>query len=196
MAHRTRNTRESERGFTLAGLLVILTIIIVFIAYTVPEQWSMVMGRERDRQTIYAIKQVARALYEFQLKNNGVLPTNLDQIQKARQPRFFRGKGLPVDPVTGEADWLVLPPGAANRTTAPGLVIGGNTQNDPGFQAGARGIPIKDWAGGSAFIGIRPNRTGKSFLALNGQETYEQWTYTWEDVRNEIQARQAALLVK
>ena len=30
-------TRNSERGFTLAGLIVILTVMAIFIAYTVPK---------------------------------------------------------------------------------------------------------------------------------------------------------------
>ena len=199
MARRTRNTDPSQQGFTLAGLLVILTIIVLVIAYTVPEQWSMIMGRERDRQTIFAIKQFARTLFEYQAKNNGVLPVSLDQIKDARRPRYFRGKDIPPDPVSGEVDWLILPPGVIQGQAAPGTppppVIGGNTQNDPNQQQGAAGIPIKDFAGGG-FVGIRPNRTGKSYIALNGAENYEQWTYTWVDVRTEKQAREAALLVK
>ena len=50
-----------SEGFTLAALIVILTIIAIIIAYTVPEQWSMIMKRERDRQTIFLMKQYARA---------------------------------------------------------------------------------------------------------------------------------------
>lgn len=194
MARRTQSS-SGERGFTLAALIVILTIISIIVAYTVPQQWSMVMARDRDRQTIFAMKQVARAIYEFRRKNNNVLPTSLDQLEKARLPRFFRGKGLPVDPVTGKADWLILPPGAVNPQNIPGnqnFSGGGNRQADVNNN---KGIPAKDWVGGP-FVGIRPNRTGKSFLALNGAETYEQWTYTIIELDAEINARKASLAVK
>ena len=59
-------TSDGERGFTLAGLIVILTIIMIFLAYTVPRQWSAIMQRERERQTIFVMKQYARCIYEFQ----------------------------------------------------------------------------------------------------------------------------------
>jgi len=49
----------------------------------------------------------------------------------------------------------------------------------------------KDWAG--PFVGVRPNASGKSFIALNGAEDYSEWVYTVMDLRAEIQMRQAAM---
>ena len=60
------SSTESERGFTLAGLIVILTIIAVFLAYTVPTQWSKILQRDRERQTIFVMRQYARAIHESQ----------------------------------------------------------------------------------------------------------------------------------
>ena len=45
-------------------------------------------------------------------------------------------------------------------------------------------------------VGVRPNKTGKSFLQFNGAETYEEWLYTVQDLDNEIKARQAAMVAK
>jgi hypothetical protein len=50
---------------------------------------------------------------------------------------------------------------------------------------------MKDYAGGP-FIGVRPAKTGKSFLEFNGAQNYEQWSYTVNDFRNEMNARIAA----
>src|SRR4051812_6106093 len=111
---RTAISKQSsdERGFTLAGLIVIMTIISIFVAYTVPRQWSMILQRDRDRQTIFIMKQYARAILEWQ-KRHGGLPTSLDQLKEARSPRFVRGKkGEWIDPLTGEVDWVLVPPGA------------------------------------------------------------------------------------
>ena len=39
----SRRLRRNERsGFTLAGLIVILTILMIFVAYTVPRMWSTI----------------------------------------------------------------------------------------------------------------------------------------------------------
>ena len=204
---RTRPFRNSERGFTLAAVIVLLTIISVMVAYTVPQQWSKIMERDRDRQTIFVMKQTARAIYEFRRKNNA-FPTSLEQLEKARQPRFLRGfNGFPVDPATGKADWLVLPagqqqPGApvtpANNNGQPS--IGFVNSPNPATPAGTStaeaggvlpGVPAKDFVG--PIGGIRPSRTGKSFLSLNGRDAYEEWTYTVTELEQELQQRQAAL---
>src|SRR5207253_7296426 len=109
-AHCASRTRES--GFTLAGLIVILTIIMVFLAYTVPTQWSKLMQRDRERQTIFVMKQYARAIHEWQAKHGG-LPTSLDQMKEARLPAIMRGPtGEMLDPLTGKMDWILVPPGA------------------------------------------------------------------------------------
>jgi hypothetical protein len=49
----------------------------------------------------------------------------------------------------------------------------------------------KDYVG--PFVGVRPNATGKSFIALNGAEDYSEWVYTVQDLQREIQLRQASL---
>jgi type II secretory pathway pseudopilin PulG len=114
--------RRSERGFTLAGVLVLVTIVMVFVAYTVPRQWSSIMQRERELQTIYAMRQYARACVEFNRKHR-VWPSSIDQMKEARLPRFMRGpKGELIDPLTGEVDWLVIP-----ATGAGGLPPGGGS---------------------------------------------------------------------
>ena len=109
-------TRNSESGFTLAGLIVILTVMMIFIAYTVPKAWSIAINRDRDQQTIFAMKQYARAMRAFQLKNNAQ-PVSLDQLKQAKSPRLIRGKGEFIDPLTGKGG---LDSGADDGPTAAG----------------------------------------------------------------------------
>ena len=194
-----RTPTSSESGFTLAGLIVILTIMIIFITATVPKQWSKVMQRERDYQTIYAMKQYARAIRNFQLKH-GTPPVSLDQLKEAKSPRFMRGGGEMIDPLTGEVDWIVVPASAQQgaqvdprtgqrvQQQGPGQGTGlSSSINRPGQQQGQIVGPI---------VGVRPNKTGESFLSLNGAETYETWSYTTADLENEINGRRAALMTK
>ncbi|HXH40222.1 MAG TPA: hypothetical protein VNN08_16450 [Thermoanaerobaculia bacterium] len=127
-----RHPATAESGFTLAAVVVILTIMMIVVAYTVPRMWSTVMKRERERETIFAMQQYAKAITEFRTKNN-TYPTSPQQLKDARQPRMIRGvKGEFIDPLTGEVDWLVIPQAAAGalpQHNAPGQVPG---QNPPG----------------------------------------------------------------
>jgi type II secretory pathway pseudopilin PulG len=196
MEKRTRRFRPAQRGFTLAGVMVILTIVAVVVAYTVPEQWSKIMHRERDKQTIFIMKQYARAIKRFKDKNGGALPTSLDQLKQARLPRLIRGSGEYIDPLTGKVDWVPVGPQANTPAVTPGQVqsvwITGaqnqqNRQPAQGQRPGQGGQVI------GPIAGVRPAKTGKAFIALNGAENYEEWTYTVIDLENEIKARQEAL---
>ena len=206
---------KSQSGFTLAGVIVIMTIMMIVVAYTVPRMWSTVMKREREKQTIYVMQQYAKAIVEFQLKNQ-TYPTSPQQLKDARQPRMIRGvKGEYVDPLTGEVDWLVIPQAAAaslpphtgvttNGTAGPpppppppppdpakDTSGSNNSSANPNAATGLPGIPIKDYAGGP-FIGVRPAAHGKSLATLFGAETYETWFYTTLDYTRERDARRLA----
>ncbi|MFL6281183.1 MAG: type II secretion system protein [Vicinamibacterales bacterium] len=202
--------RRREEGFTLAALIVLLTIISVMIAYTVPAQWSMVMKRERDRQTIFIMKQFARGILNWQLKHNNTAPVSLQQMQDARKPLMLRNGGKWRCPLTGkEDDWILVPAQAvAPNGMVPQAMGGGgqrasplNPANNPqplqqpnGQQQGSKlnkELSPKDYTG--PFVAVRPNATGKSFIAFNGAEDYSEWVYTVDDLRQEIALRQAAL---
>jgi type II secretory pathway pseudopilin PulG len=205
MGLRTRAGSRDERGFTLAGVIVLMTIMMVFVAYTVPRQWSTVMQRERELETIFVMKQYARAIDEFSKKNGNALPVSMDQLKKAKMPRFLRGKdGEYPDPLTGQVDWLIIPASAAGATgpvlpgtsgsgpgTPPPAGSTANPQTQQGTVPTVPAIAMKDYAGGP-FIGVRPGKSGKSFLEFNNAQDYEQWSYTVNDYRNERNARLAA----
>ena len=202
-----------QEGFTLAALLVILTIISIIIAYTVPSQWSLIMRREREKQTIFLMKQFARGIGEWERKHNG-LPVTLDQLQKAKEPRVIRGGGDWVLPLTGKEDsWILVPPNAVEAVAGGGaLQPGGSGPGGAGNPGGQRGVGVgatpaqpgtpgklnpdlspKDYAG--PFIAVRPNAKGPSLLSLNGAEDYSQWVYTLQDLKNDRMLLQAALSV-
>jgi type II secretory pathway pseudopilin PulG len=201
-AHCPLRTAHSEKGFTLAGLLVILTIMMVFIAYTVPRQWSKVMQRERERQTIFVMKQYARAIREWSSKHGGAPPASLDQLKEARLPRVMRGpKGEYTDPLTGKLDWILVPPTAVQVSGTPaggigtgGVGVGGapptttappttGTQG-PQYTLNKDASP-KDYVG--PFIGVRPPVTGPAMVKFKDTETYDQWVYTILDLKVDIE---------
>jgi type II secretory pathway pseudopilin PulG len=204
----SEHARAREEGFTLAALIVILTVISIIVAFTVPEQWSLVMKRERDRQTIFLMKQYARGILNWRTKHNNTAPVSLEQLQEAREPRMLRGSGKWPCPITGkEDDWILVPPNAVAPNGVPIApppptnsrqpVIGGNPARDASAGAGGTGSRLNadaspaDYVG--PFIGVRPKATGKSFITLNGAENYEEWVYTADDLYNEIQQKLQAL---
>ena len=202
--------RSGESGFTLAGLVVIMTIIAVIIAYTVPRQWSIAVARERDQQTLFAMKQYARAIQAFQDKNKAQ-PVSLDQLKQARSPRFLRGTGEMIDPLTGKVDWIPIPmtnqtaqleQQPRGATTPPGIIPNQRNQvvpvmtpvsPQPMQQTNSAGQP-----GGfvGPIMGVRPNKTGTSYLVVNGSDSYDQWSYTTIDLQNEIAQRRNAIMIK
>jgi len=195
-----------------------MTIMMIVVAYTVPRMWSTVMKRERERETVYAMQQYAKAIAEFRIKNN-TYPTSPQQLKDARQPRMIRGlKGEFTDPLTGEVDWLVIPQAAAAAIPPCGGTANGNTPpgvqppppppppppsssdktdtsdtsgTNPAAPPGLPGIPIKDYAGGP-FVGVRPNAHGKSLMTVCSADTYEAWVYTSIDYEREKALRLAA----
>jgi type II secretory pathway pseudopilin PulG len=184
-------TRPSERGFTLAAVLVLLTIMMVVVAYTVPRMWSTVLKRDRERQTIYAMQQYARACREWAKKHGNTYPVNPTLLKDARSPRLIRGtKSELIDPLTGEVDWLVIPQAAALTVPPTTIPPTGTTGTQP--KPPLAGIPIKDYAGGP-FVGVRPPVSGKALISLNGNDTYETWSFTAIDLEREINVRMAGL---
>jgi type II secretory pathway pseudopilin PulG len=213
ISERQRRTRHrgSEAGFTLAALIVLLTIMMVFVAYTVPPMWSKVIKRDRDRQTLFVMKQYARAIRTFQEKHGGTTPVSLDQLKEARSPRVMRGvTGELPDPLTGKVDWILVPPSALQGAPVAGSSANGGSgnpsepnwnpsPNNPAYANGGNGTATapaatpggpntspKDYVG--PFVGVRPNLEGPSYLVVKGSDKYEDWLYTTEDLKNEINA--------
>src|SRR5579872_2452510 len=184
-------TANSQRGFTLAAVMIIMSVMLIFIAYTVPQQWSLVMRRQRELQTIFVMQQYAKACQAFADKNN-TYPVSMQQLSEAVQPRFLRcPKDGCVDPLTGEVDWYVIPqsqappPGGGQAppiATAP--PVNQTSANPQQTSTAPIGIPIKDYAGGP-FVGVRPNKTGSSLILFNGADHYEQWVYTSLDYKQD-----------
>jgi hypothetical protein len=187
-----------------------MTIMMIVVAYTVPRMWSTAMKRERERQTIFAMRQYAKSIEEFRKKNTA-FPTSPQQLKDARQPRMIRGlKGELVDALTGEVDWLVIPQSAAGAlqpctpTGNPNNPTGGlpppappptpatdTSTFNPQAKPALPDIPIKDYAGGP-FIGVRPATHGKALTKLCSADTYETWVYTSVDYAAERDLRLVA----
>lgn len=191
--------RSHEAGYTLAALIVILTILAVTVAYTVPESWSAIMRRERDRETQFVMKQYARAIQEFSRRNGG-LPVSLEQLEKQNQPRVLR-RPYP-NPLSGEMDWILVPQGQAQqpgqgqpgRGQQPRPIVNPQQGEPEPQQPPAGSGPSTPFppSGGSRdyvgpFVGVRPPQTGEAVVPFNEKNRYEEWMYTVLDLQQERQ---------
>ena len=178
---------STERGFTLAGLLVVLTVLAVVLAFTVPTKWSDVRNRERDRQLMFVLEQYARSIQEYQRRTGGV-PTTLEQLDEFNNPRVLRQ--LYPNPLSGEVDWILVPPGTEagpgpggqenpNQPERPGNVTPGNQKKPQRPGGGSDGEYV------GPFVGVRPPQTGESILEFNGSNRYEEWIFTVQDLEEQ-----------
>jgi type II secretory pathway pseudopilin PulG len=184
-----RGRSPSERGYTLAAVLVIVTILAMVLAYTIPEQWSRVMKRERELHTIWVMKQYARAIQEFQ-KKRGTFPVSLEQLTEQKNPRIIRQ--LYPNPLTGELDWALVPFGTPTPATNPAAgAVAPGAPTLPQQPTTPQPTTPATGAGGQQvgpFIGVRLAMRGESIVPLNGQTKYEEWVYTINELQRDLAA--------
>lgn len=186
----------SESGYTLAGVLIVLTIVMVIIAYTVPTQWSSVIKREREHQTLFVMEQYARAIAEYNAKTGG-LPTSMDQLEEFNNPYVLRKRW--VNPLSGEDDWILVPPGTqpSGQTgqAQPGQPQNGQPQQGQPVANPGQTSPFPGGAGGDSdsysgpFVGVRPPQTGPAIVIYQEAENYEDWLITSETLAQEDQGQ-------
>jgi type II secretory pathway pseudopilin PulG len=133
-----------DRGYILVALLVGIAVAGVWMAALLPA-WRQQMTREREAELVFRGEQYARAIWLYSLKNNGALPTNLDDLVSQHVLRR-RWK----DPIAN--DEFLPKIGCVTAGVAPGggLPRGGGPGAGPG---GGRGGP---GAGGTAPRGGAP----------------------------------------
>lgn len=117
MASPTANGRPAaRRGFTMIELMIVMTVISIIVAIAVPMyQKSVIRAKESVlRQNLFTLRVV---IDEF-------------TYDKAKAPQALQDlvsegylRQLPVDPMTGEADWNVIMEDALTSVnqTEPGI---------------------------------------------------------------------------
>lgn len=107
-------TRATERGYSMAALMVAVTILTVLTAAALPV-WSQRMQREKEEELIFRGWQYAEAIRVFQ-QRHGRLPTRLEELIEI-EPRSIRK--LWKDPMTEDGEWgLVVQVGAGGAPPA------------------------------------------------------------------------------
>jgi general secretion pathway protein G len=124
LAPGSRGEREQESGFTLLELIIVLAIIAVLTAGTIPVARNLIK-REREIELRRNLREIRRAIDAFKVAcdsqqvspldrnapNDECYPKNLEILVEGITPpnrvnttlRFLRR--IPKDPFTGNTDW-------------------------------------------------------------------------------------------
>ena len=87
-------------GFTLLELMIVITIIIILAAITLP-QFQKVILHTREAVLRDDLSQMRKLIDQF-AADKGKLPQSLDDLASEGYMRE-----VPVDPFTGQKDWAI-----------------------------------------------------------------------------------------
>ena len=89
-----------SRGFTLLELMIVITIIIILAAITLP-QFQKTILHTREAVLRDDLSQIRKLIDQF-AADKGKLPQSLDELVSEGYMRE-----VPVDPFTGQKDWAM-----------------------------------------------------------------------------------------
>lgn len=181
-----RERGNSAAGYNLVMLMVLLTILNIVLAASLPA-WSSVIRREKEEELIFRGLQYAEAIRVFRNRFSRE-PIRLEELIEV-EPRTIRQ--LWKDPMTENGKWVLIP---AQGPTAPVQVQppregDGDEEPDEGDEGDEGGEDGRDDDGGfgprkgdevqvGPFKGVH-SRSGKtSIMVWNGKERYDEWHFT------------------
>jgi len=180
--------RSGERGFVLAFLVGLLTVLAIAITAALPH-WAAMAQREKEAELISRGTQYAEAIRVFQ-RRFGRLPTRLDELV-AVEPRSIRR--LWTNPMNPAAGWLLLVE-AGGGVVVPvdpktGAVVGTGGENAESGEAmlpeGASAPPAAAGVGPAPgtvvtgnIHGVKSRAKGEAYHVFFGRKDYGEWEFT------------------
>ena len=128
-------TKYSERAFTLLELMIVISIIIILAAITLPQyQRTIVATREAVlRDDLHKM----RSLIDQFGADKGRLPQSIDELVSEGYMRE-----VPVDPFTGNKDWAVTTGEDPNSTEGESGMIDIHSSS---ADISTEGTPYSEW---------------------------------------------------
>src|SRR5262245_22682508 len=106
----------SDAGFSLAALIVIVSVISILLAAAVPS-YQMRVRRDQEAELIFRGEEYVRAIQKYQRRFNAN-PPSIDALLSTNGIRFLRREYK--DPISGEAFRLI-------SVNPDGSLVGANT---------------------------------------------------------------------
>src|ERR1700747_1137726 len=135
----TPRTRNRSRGFTLLELVIVMSIMAILISIAVPNfRTSIRQSREAVlRQNLFTLRDL---ISQYTLDKQKA-PQSLGDLKEAGYL-----KNIPVDPMTGAADWQVEQMDDQTTFSADAQDQGGiDDVHSNSAQVGTNGQPYNTW---------------------------------------------------
>ena len=115
--------------------MIVITIVIILAAIALPQyQKTILAAREAVlREDLYKM----RLLLDQYAADKGKLPQSLEELISERYMRE-----LPIDPITGQADWTVVSGEDPNSTSGEQGVIDVKSSSS---DVSSEGTPYSEW---------------------------------------------------
>jgi type II secretory pathway pseudopilin PulG len=190
--------RGGERGYSMAGLLTAMAIMLILMGAAVPS-WRYVMKDMREEELLFRGMQIADAIGRYQQKNGNAPPPSMEVLIKGKYLR----KNY-KEPFAKDGRWRFIRAGEA--VGVPGIPgAGGNQPGNQPFGANQPfpNQPFPNQPGGSpspspspsaspgsgfgalgpsgeplgGFVGVASKSTEKSLRIFNGRDRYSEWQF-------------------
>src|SRR6187431_517381 len=100
MERSTVTGKERSTGFTLLELMIVISIIIILAAITLP-QYQKTITHTRETVLKDDLRKMRSLIDQF-AADKGRLPQSLDELASEGYMRE-----VPIDPLTGQKDWAI-----------------------------------------------------------------------------------------
>lgn len=130
-----RTRGAGSAGFTLLELMIVISVIIILAAITLPQYQKTIMHTREAvlRDDLHKM----RSLIDQYAADKGSLPQSLDDLVSAGYMRE-----VPVDPFTGQKDWAITTGEDPNSLTGE---QGMTDVHSSSTETSSEGTPYSEW---------------------------------------------------
>lgn len=122
-------------GFTLLELMIVISVIIILAAITLPQYQKTIL---HTRETVLKDDlRKMRSLIDQFAADKGRLPQSLDELVSEGYMRE-----VPVDPITGQKDWTLTSGEDPNSLTGE---TGVTDVHSASAETSSEGTPYNEW---------------------------------------------------